>query len=71
MESESTDTVVYDVLTQNTLQEFFNSMEFEETKKDAASNYYSSSANDTTCICSDKRSGTVCALYGALYKCVS
>lgn len=32
MDSEDVDTVIYDVLTQNTLQEFFNSIEFEETK---------------------------------------
>ena len=32
MESEDVDTVVYDVLTQNTLQEFFNSIEFEENR---------------------------------------
>lgn len=32
IESKDVDTVVYDVFTQNTLQEFFNSIEFKETK---------------------------------------
>ena len=32
MESKDVDTVVYDVFTQNTLQEFFKSIEFKETK---------------------------------------
>ena len=32
IDSKDTDTVVYDVLTQNTLQEFFKSIKFEETK---------------------------------------
>ena len=35
IESNDTDTVVYDVFTQNTLQEFFNSIKFEEIEKDA------------------------------------
>lgn len=35
IESKDTDTVVYDVFTQNILQDFFKSIEFEDTKKDA------------------------------------